>query len=70
MPQYKSGNSLTKQNRERLTSISNKLLAEEKNELLFINMLAEREGTAMLHVFLMYEFRAQTKKMLETLENY
>ena len=70
MRKYRSDNALTSENIKRLSQISSKLLKQEENELIFVNYLAEREGTAMLHVFLLIEFKAQTKKLLEAIKTY
>ena len=70
MRKYSSDNPLTDANIKHLTTISAKLLADEKNELIFINHVDEKQGTAMYHVFLMLEFKAQTKKLLEAVKEY
>ena len=70
MRKYKSDDPLTSINIERLSQISSNLLEQEENELIFVNHLARRLDTAMLHVFLLIEFRAQTKKLLEAIEVY
>ena len=67
---YSSENPLTDGNIKRLTTISAKLLQDEENELIFINYLSEREATAIYHMFLMLEFKAQTKKLLEAINDY
>ena len=70
MRQYKSENPLTNKNIKRLTDISNKLLEQEENELLFANYLSERHATAILHIFFLVEFKAQTKKLLKAIKAY
>ena len=70
MRQYKSENPLTNKNLKRLTDISNTLLKQDENELLFANYLSEREGMAVLHIFFLLEFKAQTKKLLEDIKMY
>jgi hypothetical protein len=70
MRKYRGENPLSSSNIKHLTTISAKLLADEKNELIFINHLDQRQGTAMYHVYLMLEFKAQTRKLLETIKEY
>lgn len=70
MRKYRGENPLSGSNIKHLTRISAKLLADEKNELIFINNLDERQGTAMFHVYLMIEFKAQTKKLLKAIKEY
>jgi hypothetical protein len=70
MRQYKSENPLTNENIKRLINISNTLLESDENELIFANSLSERQGTAILHIFFLVEFKAQTKKLLEALKDY
>ncbi|MTE27867.1 DUF6090 family protein [Winogradskyella ouciana] len=70
MRQYKSENPLTTKNLKRLTDISNTLLKQDENELIFANYLSEREGIAILHIFFLLEFKAQTKQLLKAIKVY
>ena len=70
MRQYKSESPLTNKNLKRLINISNTLLEKDENELIFANYLSERQGTAILHIFFLVEFEAQTKKLLEAIKVY
>lgn len=70
MRKYSSDNPLSDPNIKRLTTISSKLLANEENELVFVNHLSERQVTAIFHVFLMVEFKVQTEKLLEAIKEY
>jgi len=63
-------NPLTSENLKHLMKLSEKLLKNEDNQLLFINHLARRQGYAHFQISILKEFREKTEQLLESIKDY